>query len=263
MKQFISNQLNNLPQSIISIIFIIICLAFIMGIIMFFILISKGKILLNLKAIKTKDNTLNKDFLLQDIEEKTEQITTLENTIIRKQIKIVKKKRKRLHELILKTQRHLLQSKGIDPEKSDNHIQIKLIDLLIKNMINELLDKFAEEFEYINKEFVKRENVNNDFNFIKGNFEEYVIDVINDIFNEGHAIISKTWIEIRGFKFSRRDGWKALQENLKEKDNEIIKILKKIFIDAIKLKLTTKKEIEKLKIIIIENKKKIKNEYKT
>jgi len=172
---------------------------------------------------------------------------------LREQMNYVEDEIIEIKELIVKIHRHILQAKGISKSDSEIHPQIKILSEIVENMLKDMKgivrDKFKEMYDLFNIE----ENVNNDYNFIRDDFEKYLNRVIENIMQESRANIRKRWVDHKEIAIGRRESWESIIKTMKNNDKSNICILvREMFINAIKVQLKYSKRIKALEFKIDE-----------
>lgn len=148
-------------------------------------------------------------------------------------------------EITTKIHRHILQSKGVSKSESENHSQVKMLSQNMECMLYKMKGDIRERFREIMQLFCIDENINNDFNFIKGDFESYYIRVSESMIQDARSKIRDGWIDHESNIIERRESWDKISEAL-HINGDIGKIIKNMFTNAVKVQLKYSKEIKKL-----------------
>lgn len=165
---------------------------------------------------------------------------------LKEQMSYVEDEMLEIKEEIIKAHRHVLQAKGITKSDSEGHVQIKILTEMVENMLRDMKDIAREKFKEIYDMFTIDENVNDEYAYIKSDYEKYMERIIEYIIQESRGNIRKRWIEHEEIFIGRRESWDIIYELLSRPKGKIGEIIREIFINAINVQLKCSKKIRKL-----------------
>lgn len=164
---------------------------------------------------------------------------------MKEQMGFVDDKIKEIRENILRIHRHILQAKGKSKSESENHTQIKILNEIMENMLNEMKSEIRDRFREMRRLFDMEENKEDSLNFFKSEFEVYYDRVSEALIQDCRENIRKRWIDHKEIEIGRRDSWDSIQEAL-TKNGQIGGIVKDMFVHAVQVQLKYTKEMKKL-----------------
>lgn len=160
---------------------------------------------------------------------------------LREQMAYTEDKLKEIKEQTLKVHKQLLLTNGIPPDEIHTHPQIKTFEKIIFKLLTFMKDETRERFGEILELFSKEENINDDYNFIKANFEEYAHNIINIMIQDARNFISDDWVDNK--IVTRKDSWESMNPIIKNIGGIIFQVL----INGVKIQLKYSQLIKKLK----------------